>query len=221
MRLVLRLAAVASLLLLATSFAACGGGSLPGTATGGATATGGSVSTGGSSTTGTGGSGVGGSRVTSTAPWPESCVPAANLDRPAGEGLLTGPAGAQSFGDPAAPGETMTATLNGYPRAWTRFAGAASGFVGYGFDGSMGITVPSLGPGTYACPDASIAWGNLNAGAHDSNSAGTVNCCTIEITRSGAVGEMIEGTFSGILVHMPLQSWIKIEDGHFSVVRKQ
>ena len=114
----------------------------------------------------------------------------------------------------------MTATLNGFARSFTRFDANSAGVVGYGFDGSLGISLPALAPGIYACPAAGIEYLNLAAGGRDSNSAGSVNCCTIQIIRSGAVGEPIEGVFSGILVHQPLQSWIKVEDGHFTVLRR-
>jgi hypothetical protein len=112
----------------------------------------------------------------------------------------------------------MTATLNGFARSFTRFDVNPSGVAGYSFDGSIKIFLPALARGTYACPG--IQYLNLDAGARDSNSAGSADCCTIQIIRSGAVGEPIEGIFSGILVHQPLQSWVKVEDGNFTVLRR-
>jgi hypothetical protein len=155
-----------------------------------------------------------------TSPWPESCVPPDNLPRPAGQDLLTGPAGSASFGEPAGPGESMTAKLNGYVRSFGRFQTNSGGLVGYGFDGSIALMLPSFAVGTYACPAAGIGYANLSAGSRDSNAAASRTCCTIQIARSGAVGEIVEGTFSGILIHGPLISWIKVEDGHFAVVRR-
>jgi hypothetical protein len=114
----------------------------------------------------------------------------------------------------------MTATLNGFARSFIRFDADAAGLVGYGFDGSIGISLPTLAPGTHSCPAAALEYINLAAGARDSNSAGSMDCCTIQIIRSGDVGEPIEGIFSGILIHQPLQSWIKVEDGHFTVLRR-
>jgi hypothetical protein len=157
----------------------------------------------------------------SPAPWAESCVPAANRSRPAGAFLLTGPAGTLGLGDAAVPGEHMSARLNGLERTFDRFGAADRGFTGYGFDGSISLRLPSLAAGTYSCASsAGIVYNNSNAGGRDSNVAGSVYCCTITITRSGAVGEPIEGTFSGILVHDALISWIKVEDGSFSVIRR-
>jgi hypothetical protein len=156
-----------------------------------------------------------------TDPWPESCVPAAYLSRPASAFLLTGPAGSERFGDLARPGETMTAKMNGLARSYqSRFETAGNAIVGHGFDGSLGIAVPSLTVGEYSCPAAGIAFDNENAGPRDSNSARTKDCCKVQITKVGGIGETVEGTFSGILVHDPLESWIKVEDGRFSVVRR-
>lgn len=114
----------------------------------------------------------------------------------------------------------MTATLNGIPRSFDRFKSTATGLVGYGFDGSVEISLPSLAPGTYACPSAAFIYDDSTAGGRDSDRAGTVDCCTIQILRSGAIGEPIEGTFSGILDLRALQSWINLEDGHFIVIRQ-
>lgn len=158
--------------------------------------------------------------VVTTAPWPESCVPPDNLPRPAGEALLTGPAGTSMSGEPGGPGEMMTAKLNGYLRSFNRFQTKSNALVGNGFDGSITLTLPSFAVGSYACPTAVIDYANLNAGARDSNAARSRDCCTIEITRSGAVGEIVEGTFSGIMIHGPLISWIKVEDGRFAIVRR-
>jgi len=193
-----------------------GQGGTAGTGTGGGGGTaGGAVGLGGAVFAGAGG----GDTIT-TAPWPESCVPPAFLSRPASEYLLSGPAGDDQSGQPAGPGESMMATLNGFARSFIRFDTNAAGLVGYGFDGSIRISLPTLAPGTNSCPAAAIEYRNLAAGTRDSNSAGSVNCCTIQIIRSGAVGEPIEGIFSGILVHQSLQSWIKVEDGHFTVLRR-
>jgi hypothetical protein len=108
--------------------------------------------------------------------------------------------------------------MNGLQRSYQGgFATRGKGIIGYGFDGSIGITLPSLAVGEYSCPDAAIAFANENVGARDSNSAVTKSCCKVQVTKTGGVGTTIEGTFSGILVHDPLESWIKVEEGHFSV----
>jgi hypothetical protein len=121
-------------------------------------------------------------------------------------------------GDPGRSGETMTAKLNGFARTFNRFDTSFRGVVGYGTDGSLDISVPSLAPAAYACPAAKIDFNNSFPGALEFNQSISRSCCTIQISRSGAIGEPIEGTFSAILINDQLQSWIKIEEGHFLVM---
>ena len=134
--------------------------------------------------------------------------------------MLTGLA--QVISSNAWPGETMTATLNGFRRSFVDFVikGVRGALEGYGCDGSFYFSVPSLVPGTYACPDIKITYSNQHAGPLEFNSASTQDCCTLEITRGGGLGEFIEGTFSGILIQGAVGSWIKVENGHFAVVAR-
>jgi hypothetical protein len=116
----------------------------------------------------------------------------------------------------------MTATLNGLRRSFVTFGteGFRGTIEGAGCDGQIYFSLPSLAPGTYSCPDIKIAWFNQYAGPLEGNNASSQDCCTVEITRSGGPGEFIEGTFSGILIHSGVIGWIKIENGHFAVIRR-
>jgi hypothetical protein len=165
----------------------------------------------------------------STDPWPSSCVPAGYLDRPAAAVLLTGPSTSDGAGIPARPGESMTVTLNGLQRSFSEafltngdIAPGATFFIrGYGDAGELDVGSPSLDPGTYTCSGA--AFGYLNDYAQTqrvSNLYFTNNCCQIQITSSGGVGDPIQGTFSGILIDGDLTTWIKVEAGSFSVIRQ-
>jgi hypothetical protein len=93
-----------------------------------------------------------------------------------------------------------------------------NGVAGHGYDGSIYITLPSLAPGTYACPDAKIVYGNQASGPREYNSGRTVDCCTVQVTRNDGLGGLVEGTFSGIVIQGGLMSWIKIEAGQFALV---
>jgi len=130
--------------------------------------------------------------------------------------MLTGLA--EAISSNAWPGETMTATLNGFRRSFVNFVtyGIRGELEGYGCDGAFYFSLPSLAPGTYACPDVKIRWSNQSAG-REGHAGVTQDCCTVEITRSGGRGEFVEGTFSGIVIH-GLQSWFKIENGHFAMM---
>jgi hypothetical protein len=157
--------------------------------------------------------------VISPDPWPESCVPERYRPNPAGPLLLTGIQ--KVISSNALPDETMTATLNGYRQSYVTFFtyGLRGELEGYGCDGSFYFELPSLAPGKYACPDAKITWSNRRAG-FEGNAASSEDCCTLQITRSGGTGEWIEGTFSGILINGGLNTWIKVENGHFAVVAR-
>ena len=154
-----------------------------------------------------------------TPPWPESCVPARNLPNPAGEFLLTGPSGSRTFGEPAILGEAMFAFLNDFPRTFDRFQmEGGSSVAGHGYDGSIDISLPSLAPGTYTCPDVKIRYSNAASGGREFNNAVSGECCIVQVTRNDGVGGIIDGVFSGILINGAVFSWVKVEEGHFAVV---
>jgi hypothetical protein len=166
-------------------------------------------------------------------PWPASCVPEAYRDRPAGRVLLTGPS-LPGREDRVRADESYTATLNGLPRAFIDFldthddrpSGGSFVIEGIGGDGSVAVGVPSLEPGSYACGKDNL--GYLNDLRDDRLYQEGLNvympaaqgCCQIQITGSGAVGEPISGTFSGILIDDSLETWIKVEAGAFTVIRQ-
>ena len=80
---------------------------------------------------------------------------------------------------------------------------------------------PSLDPGSYTCSLAAFDYLNdSDQPQRVSNLYFTGNCCQIQITSSGGVGEPIAGTFSGILIDGDLMTWIKVEAGSFSVIRQ-
>jgi hypothetical protein len=191
---------------------------------------------GGRAGAGAGGAGVGGAggmadacnaaatAMVTTDPWPTSCLSFYG-GLPANTCLLTGPSASGNFGVPAASGETMTATLNGLPRSFSNsfdvsFADPTSVRIfGYGDDGELGITAFPAALGTYACPNAMINFADIGPGMRATNAAYSGGCCTIVVTTSGAVGEPIEGTFSGILLNASLNVWVKVEAGSFRVIR--
>jgi hypothetical protein len=201
-----------------------GAGGSSGIAGAGGAGTVGSAAAGGSSAVG----GAGGSSDPSitTDPWPTTCIEVdAGVARPADESLVTGPSNSPRAGDPALAGD-MTATMNGFARSFSdRFDISVASVSGYSFDGALTVSVPSLAPGIYRCPDARIGYSNFfNSALRERNVYASDACCTVEITQSGDAGDAIEGTFSGILVTLTsdynMPRWLNIEDGHFRVVRR-
>jgi hypothetical protein len=147
------------------------------------------------------------------------------LDRPAGATYLTGPYSGSGLGSAPMPGESVTATLNDLGRVFsTSFTvrDVASGAIqidAFGNDGFVYLTLPAGGPGSYLCPSAGVIYGNLKSGWEGNAFASSPNCCRVEITKLGAVGDTIEGSFSGIL-NSGFQTWLEIEAGTFKVVRR-
>jgi len=149
--------------------------------------------------------------------WPAECVGLATQAAP--ESQLVGPAGVANFGDPALPGETMTADLNGHHRTYNRFD-ARNGMIGaYSYDGGIQITLPSLEVGTYHCSEATLSFINMSAGREGQvwYASNCCSCCTIQITSSGGPGQPITGTFQGRLTSS-IQTWLDVENGEFTVV---
>src|SRR5262245_20598980 len=162
----------------------------------------------------------------STAPWDASCV-AGSLDRPAGPTYLTGPYAGSGLGSTPLPGESVIATFNGLARAFSislTVGENASGSISiraYGNDGFMTLSVPTGGPGSYTCPvgDSYVSYANLKAGWEGNAFGSNTGCCKFEITKVGAVGEAVEGTFSGIL-NSQINTWVQVEAGAFRVIRR-
>jgi len=221
----------------------CGGGTLDGgmggTAGAGTGAAGGqSGGPGGNSGQSGGAGGIGGSGgaagaeptspPTSADPWPASCV-TVSLDRPAGAASLTGPNPNSGRRDPPLPGEFIAAKLNGLARTFSTSLtveviddGAMRWFSARvdGPDGEMGVVVPDGGPGSYLCPNAALAYSNVK-GSPTIGNVWSSTCCRIDVTKAGGLpGETVEGTFSGILVSGGNETWIKVEEGSFKVVRR-
>jgi hypothetical protein len=115
----------------------------------------------------------------------------------------------------------MSVTMNGIPRTFDHFGGTSKELVGYSSNGSVTIEPTSLALGTYSCPDASISYNNSNAGDRDSNVYSSMACCTLEITKSGGVGEIIEGTFAGVVSNpSPSRIWVNLTQGSFSITNR-
>jgi hypothetical protein len=115
----------------------------------------------------------------------------------------------------------LTADLNGHHRTYGRFE-IQNGMIGaYSYDGGIQITLPSLEVGTYHCPEASLAFVNMSAGREGQiwSASSCCACCTIQITSRGGPGQPITGTFEGRL-NSPIQTWLDIESGEFSVVER-
>ena len=209
----------------------CGGGTLDG-------GTGGTAGTGAVGGQSGGAGGIGGSGgaagaepaspPTSADPWPSSCV-TVSLDRPASAASLTGPNPNSGHRDPPLPGEFIAAKLNGLARmfstsltvqvtddgAMRRFSAEVDGP-----DGAMYVAVPDGGPGSYACPTAGLGYSNVKGSTTIAN-AWASSCCRIDVTKAGGLpGETVEGTFSGILISGGNQTWLKVEEGSFKVVRR-
>ena len=206
--------------------------SCPGnTGTGGmgaAAGSGGTTGTGGGGSSGNGGAGgdqlIGPPR--STNPWAASCV-AGSLDRPAGPTYLTGAFAGSGLGSAPLPGESFTATLNGLARSFStgftvgqNVSGSIS-IKAYGNDGYMLLSLPMGGPGSYTCPvgDAGVSYANVRAGWEGNGYGSNTYCCAFEITKVGAVGDTVEGTFTGIL-NSSINTWVQVEAGVFKVVRR-